>query len=158
MERYKGGQEHILVITDRFTRYAQAFPTEISLQNKANYDLKARDATLDVGDRVLVRLVGLKGKQKLADKWERTPYTFVSIPNDNIPVNRVQKESDASCTKTLHRNMLLPFSVILSVSGVQIPNPQQKRTRQEQRPTQIHHSDEESESGQSDIIVHFQPG
>ena len=50
--------------------------------------------------------------------------------------------------------MLLPFSVIPSVSEVQIPNPKQKRTRQE-RPTQIHHSDEESESDQSDIIVQF---
>ena len=60
--------------------------------NKANYDLKVREATLDVDDRVLVRLVGLKGKQKLADKWERTLYTVVSIPNDNIPVYRVQKE------------------------------------------------------------------
>ena len=47
--------------------------------------------------------------------------------------------------------MLLPFSVIPSVSEVQIPNPKQKRTRQE-RPTQIHHSDEESESDQSDIV------
>ena len=78
----------------------------------------------------------------------------MSIPNDNIQVYRVQKESDASCIKTLHRNMLLPFSVIPSVSEVQIPNPKQKRTRQE-RPTQIHHSDEESESDQSDIIVQF---
>ena len=58
-------------------------------RNKANYDLKVGEATLDVGDRVLVRLVGLKGKQKLADKWERTPYMVVSIPNDNIPVYRV---------------------------------------------------------------------
>ena len=55
-------------------------------------------------------------------------------------------------SKTLHRNMLLPFSVIPSVSEVQIPNPNQKRTRQERR-IQIHHSDEESESDQSDIVV-----
>ena len=109
-------------------------------RNKANYDLKVREATLDVGDRVLIILVGLKGKHKQADKWKRTPYMVVSIPNDNIPVYRDQKESDASCIKTLHRNMLLPFSVIPSVSDVQIPKPKQKRTRQE-RPTQIHHSD-----------------
>ena len=68
-------------------------------RNKANYDLKVHEATLDVSDRVLVRLVGLKGKQKLADKWERTPYTVVSIPNDNITIYRVQKESDASCLR-----------------------------------------------------------
>ena len=78
----------------------------------------------------------------------------MGIPNDNIPVYRVQKESAASCIKTLHSNMLLPISVMPSVSEVQIKNPKQKRTRQE-RPTQIHHSDEESETDQSDIIVHF---
>ena len=33
LERSKGGQEHILVITDYFTRYAKLFPPEISLQN-----------------------------------------------------------------------------------------------------------------------------
>ena len=64
------------------------------------------------------------------------------------------KKNQMPCIKTLHSNMLLPFSVMPSVSEVQILNPKQKRTRQE-RPTQIHHSDEESETDQSDIIVHF---
>ncbi|MCG8048682.1 MAG: RNase H-like domain-containing protein, partial [Candidatus Thiodiazotropha endolucinida] len=79
-------------------------------RSKAGYDLKVREATLDIGDRVLVRLVGLRGKQKLADKWEKSPYIVRSKPNDSIPVYKVQKESDESCIRTLHRNMLLPFS------------------------------------------------
>ncbi len=40
---------------------------------KSYYDRKVRESTLEVGDRVLVRNVGLKGKNKLADKWEQEP-------------------------------------------------------------------------------------
>ena len=40
-------------------------------RHKHNCDSKIREATLDVGDRVLIRNVGLKGKNKLADKWDK---------------------------------------------------------------------------------------
>ena len=43
-------------------------------RNKLNYDVRVREATLDVGDRVLVRQVGLKGKHKLAGKWQKRPF------------------------------------------------------------------------------------
>ena len=42
----------------------------------------------------------------------KRPFYCSCIPTNNIPVFRVQKESDKSCIKTLHRNMLLPFSAI----------------------------------------------
>ena len=41
---------------------------------KGNYDLRVRGAVPEEGDLVLVRLVGLMGKYKLADKWESEPY------------------------------------------------------------------------------------
>ena len=41
---------------------------------KFNYDLHVRESKLEAGDRVLMRLVGLKGKHKLADEWGREPY------------------------------------------------------------------------------------
>ena len=36
------------------------------------------------------------------------------MPNEGVPVYRVQHESGDSTVKTLHRNMLLPFSAIPS--------------------------------------------
>ena len=71
-----------------------------------------RESTLDIGDRVLIRNVGLKGKHKLADKWARHPNIVVGQPDNNIPVYKVRKESGKGQEKTLHRNMLLPFSII----------------------------------------------
>ena len=40
---------------------------------KKYYDQKVRHAVLEPGDRVLVRNVGLKGRQKLADRWQKNP-------------------------------------------------------------------------------------
>ncbi len=39
-----------------------------SSRHKARYDTRVRESTLDVGDRVLVRNVGIRGKHKLADR------------------------------------------------------------------------------------------
>lgn len=85
---------------------------------KTRYDSKVREATVNIGDRVLIRKVGLKGKNKLADKWDKDPYVVVGQPDPKIPVFQVKKESDTNTLKILHRNMLLPFSTIPSVSEV----------------------------------------
>lgn len=42
------------------------------LRNKLKFDAKVKMAELAEGDRVLVRNVNIRGKHKLADKWERT--------------------------------------------------------------------------------------
>ena len=54
-------------------RKAQKVAQESAAKHKATYDLKVRHSTLHEGDRVLVKNVGLRGKRKLADRWERTP-------------------------------------------------------------------------------------
>lgn len=79
-------------------------------RHKVIYDRKVRHSTLEPGDRVLVRNVGLRGKQKLADQWEHSPYIVKRQPIQDVPVFEVYKEN-AHCPKTrlLHRNMLLPF-------------------------------------------------
>ena len=67
-----------------------------------------REAVIQPGDRVLVRNVGLKGKQKLPDRWEKDVYIIIEQSIPEIPVFRVRKEHTRK-VKTLQRNQLLPF-------------------------------------------------
>lgn len=57
----------------------------ISDKNKSDYDQGVTFSRLEIGDRVLVRNVGLKGKNKLADKWDSDVYVIKDIPNSSIP-------------------------------------------------------------------------
>ena len=83
-------------------------------EHKRYYDLNARSSVLHPGDHVLVRNVGLRGKQKLADRWESQPYVVCRQPNEDIPVYVVRPDNSRSRkTRTLHRNLLLPFMSIL---------------------------------------------
>ena len=94
-------------------RKAQEAARRSADEHKARYDLKVRETLLHPGDRVLVRNVGIRGKQKLADRWERQPYIVRCQPNPDIPVYEVQLENSRSRkTRTLHRNLLLPFMCI----------------------------------------------
>ena len=43
-------------------------------KQKKYYDKQARHVRFLPGDRILVRNVGLKGRHKLADIWEKYPY------------------------------------------------------------------------------------
>ena len=55
---------------------------------QASYNQKVRGTSLQLGDRVLVCNVGLRGKQKLVDKWQDDVYVVVDRPNPDIPVYR----------------------------------------------------------------------
>ena len=72
------------------------------------YDSKIRESTVQVGDGVLIRNVGLKGKNKLADKWTRDTYIVINQPNSDIPVFQVKNESGNEKIETLHRNYVAP--------------------------------------------------
>jgi hypothetical protein len=117
--------EYVIKLNDRLrSAYAKARETAVktSETNKAYYDQKARSSVLQPGDRVLVRNVSIRGKQKLADKWEHSPYIVVSQPLEDIPVYEVKKEgSRFKKTRTLHRNLLLPF---MSISDVPVEDKQ----------------------------------
>lgn len=92
-------------------------------KNKERYDAKIREARLEVGDKVLTRNVGLKGKNKLADKWDE-PIYIVKEKIPDLPVYKVKTEG--SRMRTLHRNMLLPCP---NLSEGKKPQPKEKHDR-----------------------------
>lgn len=85
---------------------------------KDKYDRKVRGATVQVGDRVLVRNVGFQGPHKLANRWQDDVYTVLNQPDASIPVFEVQHEGAKGPTKVLHRNMLLPISSVDDVMEI----------------------------------------
>ncbi|XP_067662575.1 uncharacterized protein [Haliotis asinina] len=95
--------------------YEQASKTTRSAQDrqKVGYDLKVRGGTIEVGDRVLVKVLAFDGRHKLADRWEEDVHIVLEQPNMDIPVFVVRKESGEGRKRTLHRNHLLPIGAIL---------------------------------------------
>jgi len=112
-DRYQSKHEYIKQLRDRLSqayKKAESIAAKGASGNKARYDVKAKASKLSVGDLVLVRNVSLRGKNKLADKWESVPYVVVSQPNQDIPVYELKKDSPhARVSRVLHRNLLLPL-------------------------------------------------
>ena len=81
---------------------AQETAKQSAAQQKRRCDLRVRSSgILHPGDLVLVRNVGLRSKQKLADRWEQQPYTVVRQTNPDIPVFEVK--STQSKTRKIRR-------------------------------------------------------
>ncbi|XP_055020426.1 zinc finger protein jing homolog [Boleophthalmus pectinirostris] len=91
---------------------------KIMQKNKTRFDTNIKASTLDVGDRVLVRNVKLRGKHKIADKWESQVYVVVK-KSGNLPVYTVKPEDAEKPLRTLHRDLLLPCGCIPVTSNVQ---------------------------------------
>ena len=81
-------------------------------RHKTVYDLRVRESQLQPGDRVLVRNVGVRGKRKIADRWEKDVYLVVDQPNKGIPVYLLKREHGRGKRRMLHRNLLLPFMAL----------------------------------------------
>ena len=67
---------------------------------------------MEIGDRVLVRNVGLRGRNKLVDRWEEDVYGVEEQPEREAPVFVEQQEGGHGRKRTLHRNMLLPVNFL----------------------------------------------
>ena len=126
--------------------------------NKKNYDAKVRENRLEVGDMVLVQKVGLKGRHKLADRWERDPYTIVGIPDPDVPVYQISMESRKGHVRTVHRNFLLPFVTVPEDDDIpEVTNPKPPKTRRPvTRATAKDDGSSESDSSSSDdSVIHY---
>ena len=86
---------------------------------------------MEVGDRVLVKVVAFEGKHKIADRWEDIPYIIYEQPNADIPVYKVKREDGEGRCKTLHRNLLLPIGTKLP-SPIPTPAPRRSTTRKQE--------------------------
>lgn len=106
-------------------------------RNKARFDQRVKPCVLEEGDRVLVRNVKLRGKHKLADKWEKDVYIVVNRAGD-LPVYTVRPETDPSGrSRTLHRDLLLPCGFLPATKGpeLQFPTPTRRpQTRSLKQP------------------------
>lgn len=81
-----------------------------AVSSKELYDKRSVDATLQVGDTVLVRKTAIYGREKCGDKWLEEVYVVISHPNPEVAVYTVKPLSGGGRMKTLHRNLLLPIS------------------------------------------------
>lgn len=104
-------------------RAAEKESRQQSRRHKKRYDRRVRNVKVDVGDQVLVRNVGLKGRQKLADRWDRDVYIVIEHPNASIPVFRVRKQHSRGPVLTVHRNLLLPIVGLPRVDTTPAPDP-----------------------------------
>lgn len=145
---------HLKAHLEESYRLAQENSAKLAERNKKQFDKHVREATLQVGDRVLVRNLRLRNKHKLADKWESTVYRVLK-QMENLPVYTVLPEGGDGPARTLHRDLLLPCGHLSETeieSASQRPKPPQ-RPRTRQSSSQLQHPDY---SDSEDEYVGFQ--
>ena len=78
--------------------------------HKQNYDKCSRAVALRAGDMALVHVTTFKGQHKIQNRWENREYVVEWQPYPNLPVYVVCPRDGEGCSRTLHRNYLLPIS------------------------------------------------
>ena len=95
-----------------------------------------------VGDKVLTRVLDLRGRHKLADRWSKDVFEVVEQPDQNTPVYVV--ESTNGVRKCLHRNLLLPVGPIRDAKPKEKPKPKPRVRKVKQTPV-VNTQEEEEE-------------
>ena len=60
------------------------------VRQRHHYNIKARAVKVDIGDKVLVKILAFEGKHKILDKFEQEMYTIIEQVKDCIPVYKVK--------------------------------------------------------------------
>ncbi len=128
-------------------------------RNKARFDKHVVDSTLKEGDRVLVRNVRLRGKHKLADRWESDVYV-VQRQSGDVPVYVVRPETRDGPQRTLHRDLLLPcgFLPVTSIESETNPSMAVRRQRTRQHPKNDSSDGANGDESQSDSEEYYYDG
>ena len=139
-------------------RIASRNAAKTASRNKARFDKRVTESTLTIGDRVLVRNVRLRGKHKLADKWEFDIYVVVNRTGD-LPVYTVQPEGKNGPRRTLHRDLLLPCGFLSnndSEEPVTLNLPRRPQTRNNLNPKNDTFQQDYVDSDSSDYEIPMQ--
>lgn len=127
-----GGHSHYVAKLKEDLQRAYKLASEVAYKthqrNKRSYDKRVGFQTLDIGDRVLLRNLGLKGKHKLESRWSPIPYVVLGkMPN--LPVYKVKPEDGRGGVKTLHRDHLLPIGQLVRMPTVKTEDNSRVKTR-----------------------------
>ena len=124
----KNTKEYIFELKDKMKATQEIVQEHSNIarqKQKQQFDKKAKASKIDIGDKVLVKILAFEGKHKIADKFEQDVYEVVEQQRPNIPVFRVR--SNNGVEKVLHRNHLLPIETGVCIDKPILPTPK-KRT------------------------------
>lgn len=75
-------------------------------RRKTRYDEKVKDSSLQVGQLVYLKDVGVRGRHKIQDVWSSVLYEVVKAPQRDGSVYTIAPVDDSSKVKHVHRTLL----------------------------------------------------